>query len=127
VKHLIKVVAFMLAAVLIGTPLAAFAKCDQGAAMAGCCTGQRCPMMMHMPTAQVSQMPAQDGSCCQVSPLPTRATKPAVARQEKTSVQLLTPQTVIAVVPPRSSTAEAPPLPDVPSNSPQAVLCTFLV
>ena len=131
VNRRFKLVALMLTLAVMGTPLAALANCNPKFAVAGHCGGEHCPMMMHMRQAagtQVSEMPTGDGSCCRISGLPVSVAKPAVPTQMKAYVLSPTAQTVVAMVPVTFSPADGPPAPVlVPSSSPQAVLCTFLV
>ena len=124
-----KVVASMLALILLGMPVAALSSCRPSTAMAGQCGGEHCPMMhaRQNSSALVSEAPSGDNSCCRVSSLPQAPVKEAVARG-RTSAQPLIAQTTIMAVTPVSMLAETPPKSDpVVNPSSQALLCTFLI
>lgn len=125
----VKLAATVLALVLFAMPLAALAKCQSG--MAGHCGGEDCPMMharQHSET-QISEAPSGDGSCCQISSLPSSSTKPAVTNEARASVEPPSSQspTIVAAAPIMASTTGPPVAPLAVGPPPQAVLCTFLV
>ncbi len=123
-----KLAAATLALLLFGTPLVALVNCTHKAALARHCGGEHCPMMRarQHSGAQVSEAPAGDGSCCQMSSLPPSSAKPAVTNEARVSLQPASSQTL--VVAPPAVVASAPPVAVLAASpSPQVLLCTFLV
>ena len=125
-----KLAAASLALILFATPLAAFANCGAKAAMAGHCGGERCPMMhaRQQSNIQISEVPSDDGPCCQMSTLPPGAAKPAVTNEVRILLQPATAAASATALAPVVGQAPGPPA-AVPAvgPSPQAVLCTFLI
>ena len=130
VNSITKVVASVLTLILLGTPVAALASCRPAIAMAGHCSGERCPMMHAQQNsgAQISPAPSAAGSCCQVSRLPQAPLKEAIKQEGKTSAAPIRLQTTATAVMPVLTLAETFPVSELALSHPsQALFCTFLI
>ena len=125
-----KFVAAVLIAASLAAPVSAATHCLlMGKANPHCMPG--CTMMgAHSQSAmQANNAPSSEGSCCQLSSMPSRTKETAATPRSEISAPII--QLVYLAMTPASpstqehSTAETPPSPG--SSSHQSLFCTFLV